>query len=247
MIKLLIGTLLVLTTANALAGLYITKNAEGQTVLTTVNPSGNFDKSTEKYAGRPYAALYGSPKTSTPNKSFQKIRRPMKKAETINTDIKQSSLSFEVPEGYRLPTKADNTNDWKRFDGPNHLKADFNGDGIEDEAYLLPKKGSNGGFGVFVSINKSKTTIQNVRTFQMFKLIDIDEMSPQSFAIELVEPSEEVWKTACGKGYWKCEAGEPVAVKINIPSIMFCYIESSCNIYMWDGDKLNFKEIVISD
>lgn len=155
--------------------------------------------------------------------------------------------TFEVPLGYRLPTKADNTNDWKRFDGPNHVTADFNGDGFEDEAYILPKKDLNAGFGVFVSINKSKAAIQSGRKFQMFKLITIDDMSPQSFAIELAEPSKEVWKTACGKGYWKCAIGEPVAVKVNNPSIMFCYIESACTIYMWDSDKLNFKEIKISD
>ena len=152
-----------------------------------------------------------------------------------------------MPEGYRLPTKNDVFGDWERFDAPNHLKADFNSDGIEDEAYLLLKNGPNAGFGVFVSINESKAAIQRGRKFQMFKLITIDDMFPQSFAIELAEPSKEVWKTACGKGYWKCEIGEPVAVKVINPSIMFCYIESACTIYMWDSDKLTFKEIRFSD
>ena len=155
--------------------------------------------------------------------------------------------TFEVPDGYRLPTKADIVGDWKRFDAPNRLKADFNGDGIKDEAYILPKKGSNAGYGVFVSINKSKAALQRGRKFQMFKLTDSDDMSPQSFAIELAEPSNEIWKTACGKGYWKCAIGEPSAFQIKNPSIMFCYIESACTIYMWDSDKLTFKEIRFSD
>lgn len=49
MIKLLIGTLLVLTSANALAGnMYIKKSTEGQVLLTNVNPSGNFNSFTKK-------------------------------------------------------------------------------------------------------------------------------------------------------------------------------------------------------
>ena len=38
----------------------------------------------------------------------------------------QYALEFEVPDGYRLPTKTDIVGDWKRFDAPNHLKDDFN-------------------------------------------------------------------------------------------------------------------------
>lgn len=47
--KLLIGTLLALTTANAIAGnMYIYKDKGGQVMLTNVNPSGNFDKFNKK-------------------------------------------------------------------------------------------------------------------------------------------------------------------------------------------------------
>jgi hypothetical protein len=81
----------------------------------------------------------------------------------------------------------------------------------------------------------------------MFKLTDRDDLPPQSVAIELAEPSNEIWKSACGKGYWDCEIGEPSAFKINHPSIMFCYIESACTIYMWDSERLTFKEITFSD
>lgn len=159
----------------------------------------------------------------------------------------QYALEFEVPDGYRLPTKTDIVGDWKRFDAPNHLKDDFNGDGIEDEAYILPRRGSKLGYGVFVSINKAKAGIQSGRKFQMFKLTARDDMQPQSFAIELVKPSNKIWETACGKGYWECELGEPAEVKITNPSIMFCYIESACTMYMWDNDKQSFKEIRFSD
>jgi len=223
-LKIVISSLLALSAANVLAGnMYIYKDKEGKTLLVNVNPSEKNKRSKDTYI-----------QVVEPSKS-------------TTADSTQSALEFEVPDGYRLPTKADIVGDWKRFDAPNHLKADFNGDGIEDEAYILPKKGSNEGYGVFVSINKSKVALQRGRKFQMFKLTDSDDMSPQSFAIELAEPSNEIWKTACGKGYWKCAIGEPSAFKIKIPSIMFCYIESACTMYMWDSEKLTFKEIQFSD
>lgn len=172
--------------------------------------------------------------------------------QAYNNDMETNTANsmqpeFEVPYGYRLPTKADITGDWKRFNAPNHLEADFNGDGIKDEAYILPKEGSKLGYGVFVSINKANGGIQTGRKFQMFKLTSRDDMQPQSFAIELENPSNEIWETACGKGYWECEIGEPAEFQIKNPSIMFCYIESACTMYMWDSDKLSFKEIQFSD
>lgn len=223
-LKIAISFLLALSTANAIAGnMYIYKDKEGRALLANLNPSEKNKRSKDTYI---------------------QVVQPSKSTTANST---QSILEFEVPKGYRLPTETDNFDDWKTFNAPNHLKADFNGDGIEDEAYLLPKNGSKLGYGVFVSINNSKVALQRGRKFQMFKLTAREDMPPQSFAIELAEPSNEIWKSACGKGYWKCEVGEPSAFKINHPSIMFCYIESACTIYMWDSGKLTFKEIKFSD
>lgn len=222
-IKILLCCLLALSTANASAAdMTIYKDKEGRMLLSHVNPSEKSKRSKDTYI-----------QVAQPSKS--------------TTNSVQAALKFEVPYGYRLPTKADNTGDWKRFDGPNHLTADFNGDGIEDEAYILPKEGSKLGYGVFVSITKENAGIQSGRKFQMFKLTADEDMQPQSFAIELAEPSNKVWETACGKGYWDCEIGEPAEVKITKPSIMFCYIESACSLYLWDTNRLSFKKIQFSD
>ncbi len=49
MLKLLVGALIALTAANSVAGnMYIYKDKGGQVLLTSVNPSGNFDKFTKK-------------------------------------------------------------------------------------------------------------------------------------------------------------------------------------------------------
>ena len=257
MVKLLVGALLALTAANSVAGnLYIYKDKGGQVLLNNVNPSGNFDKFTKKVEVTYYKAPKNTNTTAVKYSENVKNKgikyaytyiQPVQPSKSTTADSMQSALAFKAPNGYRLPVKADNFDDWKTFNAPNHVKGDFNGDGIEDEAYILPKKGSKLGYGVFVSLNKSKTAVQRGHNFQMFKLTDSNDMSPQSFSIDLAEPSDEIWKSACGKGYWKCEAGEPSAFKINLPSIMFCYIESACTMYMWDSQKLTFKEITFSD
>lgn len=260
MVKLLAGALLALTAANSVAGnMYIYKDQDGKVLATNVNPSGNVDKfqkvvkvtyyrdgssANVTYASSAYQAL--DSKALTPNKRLQKIIKPMEKPKTLNADVKQYPSSFEVPEGYRLPTKNDVFGDWKRFDAPNHLRADFNSDGIEDEAYILPRKGSVVGYGAFVSMSKANKNIKAGHEFQTFKLT-YGDMSPQSFAIELAEPSNEKWKTACGKGYWDCGIDEPDEIKITRPSIMFCYIESACRIYLLGEDRESFKEIALSD
>lgn len=263
MVKLLVGALLALTAANTMAAnMYIYKDEGGKVLLTNVNTSRSSEPTKKvkttyyengslvtkyvTYANSAYAALDGSIMTSTSDKSVQKVIKPMKKSKTLTTDTKQSSLSFEVPEGYRLPTKSDVTGDWKDFNAPNHLKADFNSDGIEDEAYILPRKGSDVGYGAFVSMSKANKNKQAGHEFQMFKLT-YGDMSPQSFAIELAEPSNETWKTACGKGYWDCGIDEPDKIKITRPSIMFCYIESACEIYLLGEDRESFKKIALSD
>ena len=49
MLKLLVGALLTLTAANSVAGnITIYKDKGGKVLLTSVNPSGNFDKFTKK-------------------------------------------------------------------------------------------------------------------------------------------------------------------------------------------------------
>lgn len=245
MVKILVGTLLALTAANALAGnLYIYKEKDGQPLLSNVTSPSKKLEPTKKVKATyykdgalvtTYSTYFNDGFTTNNNSNSSSNQRIIKPIENS-----KSTLEFAVPDGYRLPTKADVVGDWKRFDAPNNLKADFNGDGIVDEAYILPKKSSNVGYGVFVSMSKANE-------FQMFKLTDSDDMSPQSFAIELAEPSNKIWKTACGKGSWECEIDEPAEIKITKPSVMFCYIESACTIYLLGNDKSSFKEIKFSD
>ena len=153
-----------------------------------------------------------------------------------------TSVSKNVvpPDGWRLADKEDAVNDWVRFDSPNKIVEDFNGDGKVDIAQIILNKDLVKGYKLIVSMSGDKGNEQ-------FLLTENSEVSPQSVSIELLKPSNEIWESACSKGYWDCEADEIRQFKISKPSIQFCYIESACTVFMWSDRNRNFIEIPISD
>lgn len=138
---------------------------------------------------------------------------------------------------WRLPDKEDVINDWARFNSPNKIINDFNGDGKQDIAQILLKKNSNTGYIFKVDLSNGRSYI----------LEQNEKITPQSIAIELLEPSSEVWESACTKGYWDCTENEIRQFKILKPSIQFCYIESSCTVFMWSDRNGDFIKIPVSD
>ncbi|PWB13350.1 hypothetical protein DCO44_14405 [Acinetobacter sp. AM] len=141
------------------------------------------------------------------------------------------------PDGWRVSDKEDVVDDWARYNAPNKIVSDFNNDGKSDTAQILLKKSSPKGFKLIVDMGD----------LGQFPLEENDEITPQSLAIELLNPSEEVWESACEKGYWDCESGEIRNFKITNPSIQFCLIESACSIFIWSDRNRNFTRIPISD
>lgn len=148
--------------------------------------------------------------------------------------------NVQAPENWRIADKEDSYNDWARFNSPNKIVNDFNGDGKPDVAQILVKQDSIKGFNLIIQMSG-----QNLE--KQFVLDKNEDVTPQSVSIELLEPSEKIWKSACAKGYWDCEIGEIREFKIMRPSIQFCYIESSCTVYLWSDRNSNFTKIPLSD
>jgi hypothetical protein len=151
------------------------------------------------------------------------------------------SAQVQPPPGWRFPNKWDVKGDWVTYKSPIHVEADFNGDGLRDNAWILLRT-HDSGWGLFIFLGTKQGPPQ------IIKLVDASNGGPpQRYAISLAPPSRKLWKTACGKGYFNCKPGEPEAIQIMKPSIEFCYIESSCSIYMWDAKKNAFSEYKMSD
>ena len=88
MLKLLVGALLTLTAANSVAGnITIYKDKGGKVLLTSVNPSGNFDKFTKKVKVTDDKAI-----KSNQNQADSKEQNADSKKQ--NADSKKQNVSY---------------------------------------------------------------------------------------------------------------------------------------------------------
>lgn len=53
--------------------------------------------------------------------------------------------------------------------------------------------------------------------------------------------------TACGKGYFDCDPGEPKQVTLTWPSINYFKEESASSFFYWHEKSKKFKRVWISD
>lgn len=151
-----------------------------------------------------------------------------------------SIAAVPIPAGWRVPTQKELNQEWRK-EKPHHfwaIKADFNGDGIEDEAKLLvTQKGQGAALFAFVSQGKS---------FQTYLLDELDAVGwLEVMGIDVVEKGK--YETACGKGYADCEPSEPEQIILKNPGINYFKEGSANSFFYWDGKKKAFSRIWISD
>ena len=146
----------------------------------------------------------------------------------------------DLPTGWRRPTPAETSGEWRQKSPTKFLKVkgDFDGDGKPDTAEILINP-SSGKFALFARPS-STGKWQLVAETEDVKSID-------NVGIDLVNPGE--YKTACGKGYgdYACAHGEPESLKVSTSAIDIFHTESSDSIVYWDATTKAFREVLISD
>jgi hypothetical protein len=148
------------------------------------------------------------------------------------------------PKGWRFPVESDYKGEWQenraRVPVPFHVLADFDGDRVPDDAWILIRA-SGKGWGLFVFLNGRRG---RARAVQLENHPGADDS--QDFGIALARPGD--YKTACGKGYTgTCEPGVPEVLRLKRPGIDSFYWEKTNSIYYWDGRTRRFKHVLISD
>jgi len=119
------------------------------------------------------------------------------------------------------------------------VEGDFNGDKIVDKAKLLVLK-DNTKLGLFAYVS------QENRTYKIYLLDETDDINLfHAMGIKKVTPG--LYKTACGKGYWKCKEDELSEIAIQHDAIDYFKIESANSFFYWDVNENTFKRIWISD
>jgi len=149
----------------------------------------------------------------------------------------------EPPIGWRFPEEADYSGSWQAFrtaiPEPFHVQADFNGDGLPDDAWILLSTLSKAS-GLFVFLAQQEGPP---------KVITLDKNpvpnKPQNMGIKVVQPGD--YKTACGKGYFKCGPNKPEVLHLERPAINYFLFEGANSFFWWDTQSQSFKRTWMSD
>lgn len=153
---------------------------------------------------------------------------------------------IDLPSEWRFPTDADFIGEWEEYKENNPepflAEADFDGNGEKDSAWILIK--DDGSWGLFVILNPGS------KSYELIQLDETDKGSrryvpPQSMGLSVGEKGE--FKTACGKGFFDCDKGEPDEIVFDLPIINYFQYESASSTFYWDRKTKSFKEIWMSD
>ena len=145
----------------------------------------------------------------------------------------------KIQNGWRVPTSAELESldyKWRSADPQQFqfVRADFDGDGIKDEARLLVST-SGKDYALFIFMGSGQT-IQ----------LDTDKVSSLQ-GMGIAELKIGSYKTACAKGYWKCEKGEPELLQISKSGISYFRSESAESAFYWSPSDKSFHRVWLSD
>jgi hypothetical protein len=150
------------------------------------------------------------------------------------------SAYAELPPGWRIPTSQELAIEVGWEEAPNHaqsISADFDGDKKEDLAQLL------------LNDAKNKMALFVMLSSRNFSPLLLDEMADKRtihvMGIGVADPGE--YKTACGKGYWKCEKNDPELLHLKYSAIDYFKAESANSFFVWNQNLSRFDRIWMSD
>jgi hypothetical protein len=159
------------------------------------------------------------------------------------------AIAVEIPKGWRFPSKTELTADEERNDSPTHYAravADLNGDGVEDEAFLL-KSTRFSGEALWVRLSNGSDgftwrKLQEIRWGKDHPLVDL------SMAIEIVKPG--VIPYSCFDDAKECNFGDDAGrpkLKLKDPALMYFRLGSAASMYFWSSKHKRFLKVWLSD
>jgi hypothetical protein len=168
------------------------------------------------------------------------------------------SSSYGIPEtvsppGWRKVKEADYEEGWQKdiypdtwiyfkseFPKPYFAEADFNGDGLKDEAWLLIRTSGNS-WGLFVFFRQADSSSHIVKVWETEGLNYLYRTG-----ISIAMPGS--YRTACALGYGdSCQEGEPEFVELKLPGINLFEFESRSSLIYWEPDSKEFLVVPTSD
>ncbi len=150
-------------------------------------------------------------------------------------------VSAQDNSGWRPPTKADLGDDiaWREKDPSLYLTAvgDFDGDGKQDSVSLLVNDKQDK-MGLFIQLGSRPGKKIELTSFKYNSRVGL-------MGVRIAQPGK--YRTACGKGYWACQKGEPEELNLELPAINFFKEESRNSFFVWNKKTRKFQRIWITD
>lgn len=152
------------------------------------------------------------------------------------------SGELPLPDEWRMPTPSETMprQEW-RNEGPNRylaIAADFNGDMIKDKSMLLVRKNGTG-VALFAFVSQKDGSMKE------YLLEKLSGQDIQTMGVSVAKPGK--YKTACGKGYFDCQEGEPEEIILRYPAIDYFKEEGANSFFYWDENRARFKRTWMSD
>jgi hypothetical protein len=125
---------------------------------------------------------------------------------------------------------------WRDVDADKYarVRADFDGDGKEDEArFLVNLTGDK--YALFVSFGSGASVRLNVDRIAGLEPMGLRVLSPGKY------------ESACGKGYWECKKGEPDVLRLSKPAVVYFQNESAESVFYWFSSAKKFRRVWLSD
>jgi hypothetical protein len=153
-----------------------------------------------------------------------------------------SANELQAPPGWRFPTDADYKGKWieyrDHFPVPYRVVADFDGNGQQDEAWILIRdKGE--GYALYVFMRNKKGKARTV------KIYSSDECCAQDHAVSLVNPGKIL--TVCGQMPDECPPSEPKSITLRHPGFDSISLGTASALYYWDSKLRGFKGVSDAD
>lgn len=150
----------------------------------------------------------------------------------------------QLPNGWRLPSKQELADEERNNSPTRYAKAagDFNGDGIEDEAFLLKSTNFNGeGLWVYLSQQDGRKSWKKLTVvkWDVFPNVDL------AAGIETVPPGQ--YDFLCYDWEKDCEGPPHFPVKTKFPSISYFFSGKSSSLFYWSIKHKKFIRIWTSD
>ena len=142
-----------------------------------------------------------------------------------------------APKGWRFPDRCDVKRQWKTYvvrkkTVPYRIAADFNGDRLRDEAWILISTERNDRLGLFVFFGTQRGLGEGM-------LVEESGIEAQAMHVRLLKPG--LYRTACSYGYWDCSEEEPERLRLRNAGIVYAMIGESTAVTYWSAKRRKFS------